>query len=91
MTPETLYELATRIDEAFLVIGAAILLSELAEVLFKGSHKGRSLLEMVASASTASAPRVKRRSAPPPASAAWRRNSAATRAIKCSRLTSLLR
>mgnify|MGYP001804271005 FL=1 len=52
MTPETLYDLATRIDEAFLFIGAAILLIELAEVLFKGSHKGRSLLEMVASAST---------------------------------------
>ena len=52
MTPETLYDLATRIDEAFLVIGAAILFIELAEVLFKGSHKGRSLLEMVASAST---------------------------------------
>ena len=52
MTPETLYDLATRIDEAFLVIGAAILLIELVEVLFKRSHKGRSLLEMVASAST---------------------------------------
>ncbi|MEL6889263.1 MAG: sterol desaturase family protein, partial [Pseudomonadota bacterium] len=52
MTPETLYDLGTRIDEVFLLIGAAILVIELAEVLFKGSHKGRSLLEMVASAST---------------------------------------
>ncbi|MEL7126523.1 MAG: sterol desaturase family protein [Pseudomonadota bacterium] len=52
MTPQTLETLATQIDEVFLLIGAAILLIELAEVLFKGSHKGRSLLEMVASAST---------------------------------------
>ena len=52
MTAQTLETLATQIDEVFLLIGAAILLIELAEVLFKGSHKGRSLLEMVASAST---------------------------------------
>ncbi|WP_299694118.1 sterol desaturase family protein [uncultured Tateyamaria sp.] len=52
MTPDALQTLATQIDEVFLVIGAAILLIELAEVLFKGRHKGRSLLEMVASAST---------------------------------------
>lgn len=52
MTPSALETLGTQIDEVFFLIGAAILLIELAEVLFKGSHKGRSLLEMVASAST---------------------------------------
>ena len=52
MTADTLQSLATQIDEVFFLIGSAILLIELAEVLFKGRHKGRSLLEMVASAST---------------------------------------
>ncbi|WP_415921966.1 sterol desaturase family protein [Tateyamaria sp. SN6-1] len=52
MTPGALEALGTQIDEVFFLIGVAILLIELAEVLFKGSHKGRSLLEMVASAST---------------------------------------
>jgi len=44
--------LGTQIDEVFFLIGAAILLIELAEVLFKGSHKGRTLAEMAVSAST---------------------------------------
>ncbi|MFL4469793.1 sterol desaturase family protein [Tateyamaria armeniaca] len=52
MTPDTLTTLGTQIDEVFLLIGAAILLIELAEVLFKGSHKGRTLAEMAVSAST---------------------------------------
>ncbi|MEX0370343.1 MAG: sterol desaturase family protein [Tateyamaria sp.] len=52
MTPAALELLGTRIDEAFLLIGLAILLIELAEVLFKGSHKGRTIAEMLVSAST---------------------------------------
>ncbi|MEM8654677.1 MAG: sterol desaturase family protein [Pseudomonadota bacterium] len=52
MTPEWLEMLGTRIDEAFILIGIAILLIELAEVLFKGSHKGRTIAEMLVSAST---------------------------------------
>ena len=52
MTLDMLETLGTRIDEAFFLIGGAILLIEVAEVLFKGSHKGRSLAEMAVSAST---------------------------------------
>lgn len=52
MTPERLDALGTRIDEVFFFIGIAILLIELAEVLFKGSHKGRTIAEMLVSAST---------------------------------------
>ena len=52
MTPDALETLGTQIDDAFFFIGIAILLIELAEVLFKGSHKGRSLVEMAGSAST---------------------------------------
>ncbi|MEL6451712.1 MAG: sterol desaturase family protein [Pseudomonadota bacterium] len=52
MTLNALETLGTQIDEVFFVIGIAILLIELAEVLFKGSHKGRTLLEMLVSAST---------------------------------------
>lgn len=52
MTFETLATLGTQIDDVFFLVGAAILLIELAEVLFKGSHKGRTLAEMAVSAST---------------------------------------
>ena len=52
MTADTLMSLANQIDEVFLLVGLAILLIELAEVLFKGSHKGRTLAEMAVSAST---------------------------------------
>ncbi|MEL6464706.1 MAG: sterol desaturase family protein [Pseudomonadota bacterium] len=52
MTPDALDTLGSRIDDAFVVIGIAILLIELAEVLFKGDHKGRTLAEMLVSAST---------------------------------------
>ncbi len=52
MSPELITELAEQIDIAFLAIAAAILLIELAEMLFKGEHRGRTLLEMLASAST---------------------------------------
>ncbi|MEL7132616.1 MAG: sterol desaturase family protein, partial [Pseudomonadota bacterium] len=52
MTPDALDTLGSQIDDAFVVIGIAILLIELAEVLFKGDHKGRTLAEMLVSAST---------------------------------------
>ncbi len=52
MTLDTIYELATRIDEVFFLIGLAILLIEILEALFKRSLRGKTVLEMVASAST---------------------------------------
>lgn len=52
MNSEVIEQLGTQIDEAFFVIGGLILLIELAESLFKGSLKGKKILEMVASAST---------------------------------------
>jgi len=52
MTPDLVETLGTRIDEAFFFIGAAILLIELAEALFKRAHLGRTLGEMLVSAST---------------------------------------
>ncbi len=44
--------LGTQIDEAFFVIAAAIFVIELAEAWFEGSLKGRSIREMLVSAST---------------------------------------
>lgn len=44
--------LTTRIDEVFFMIGAAILLIEIAEVFFKGKPKARTFGEMLVSAST---------------------------------------
>ena len=41
-----------QIDDAFFLIGAAILLIEIAEMIFKGDLKAKTFLEMVASAST---------------------------------------
>lgn len=52
MMPEAFFALAEQVDEVFFLIGAAILLIEIAEVLFKGSARGKTLLEMIASAST---------------------------------------
>ncbi len=52
MPQETLEQLGTHIDDAFFIIGAIIFLIELAEAWFKGNLKGRSFLEMLASAST---------------------------------------
>lgn len=52
MTPLNINDLATRIDEAFFLIGGAILLIELAEALFKGSLRRKTVLEMLVSAST---------------------------------------
>lgn len=52
MTPTWVYDLATQIDEAFFVIGGAILLIEIAEAIFKREHLGKTLWEMVVSGST---------------------------------------
>lgn len=52
MTIESLELLGTQIDDAFFLIGIAILLIEIAEALFKGEHKGRTFAEMAVSAST---------------------------------------
>ena len=52
MTSDAVTNLATRIDEAFFIIGGAILLIELAETLFKRDHVGKTLWEMCVSAST---------------------------------------
>ncbi len=52
MTPETLTKLGENIEFTFIIFSALIFAIELAEVFFKGSHKGKRLLEMVASAST---------------------------------------
>lgn len=52
MTPTVLENLGTQIDDAFFLIGVAILLIELFEAWFKGTLKRRKLTEMLASAST---------------------------------------
>lgn len=52
MTPELIEEIGTNFDDAFFLIGVAILGIELLKLLFSGSMKGRKLLDMVASAST---------------------------------------
>ncbi|MCP4825625.1 MAG: sterol desaturase family protein [Shimia sp.] len=52
MIPEQFIELATQVDEVFFLIGLAILVIEIAEAWFKGSLKGKTWLEMLASAST---------------------------------------
>ena len=52
MNSQMIETLGTQIDDAFFIIGAFILLIELAESFFKGSLKGKKILEMVASAST---------------------------------------
>lgn len=52
MNTEVLERLGSQIDDAFFIIGAIIFLIEIAEAWFKGSLKGRSILEMAASAST---------------------------------------
>lgn len=52
MTIESLELLGTQIDDAFFLIGIAILLIEIAEALFKGEHRGRTFAEMLVSAST---------------------------------------
>lgn len=52
MNPNTINNLGERIDEAFFIIGGAILLIEIFEALFRGEHKGRTFAEMLVSAST---------------------------------------
>ncbi|MEM9344616.1 MAG: sterol desaturase family protein [Pseudomonadota bacterium] len=52
MTIDALERLTTQIDEVFFLIGAAILLIELAEAIFKGSLRKKTVLEMLVSAST---------------------------------------
>lgn len=47
-----LQNLTTQIDEVFFLLGGLILIIEIAEMLFKGEFKSKTLLEMVASAST---------------------------------------
>lgn len=44
--------LIARVDEVFFLIGAALLLIEIAEMLFKGELRTKTILEMLASAST---------------------------------------
>jgi len=44
--------LTTQVDDAFLLIGAAILIIEIAEMLFKGELRAKTLGEMLVSAST---------------------------------------
>jgi sterol desaturase/sphingolipid hydroxylase (fatty acid hydroxylase superfamily) len=52
MNLELLEKLSTQIDDAFFIIGVIILVIEIAEAFFKGNLKGRTFLEMLASAST---------------------------------------
>lgn len=52
MTTLDIEQFAGSIDEAFFLIGAAILLIEIAEALFKGNMRRRTVLEMLVSAST---------------------------------------
>ncbi|MEL8055678.1 MAG: sterol desaturase family protein [Pseudomonadota bacterium] len=52
MTPDQITEFASNFDDAFFLIGGAILSIELLKGLFSGSLKGRGLLDMIASAST---------------------------------------
>ncbi|MBO9473153.1 sterol desaturase family protein [Shimia sp. R10_1] len=52
MLPERFMELAQQVDEVFFIIGIAILVIEIAEAWFKGALKGKTWLEMLASAST---------------------------------------
>ncbi|MEM8837636.1 MAG: sterol desaturase family protein, partial [Pseudomonadota bacterium] len=52
MTESFFEDLGNQVETAFLVIGGAILLIELAEAWFKGTLKGRKIKEMMVSAST---------------------------------------
>lgn len=52
MTADYIAEIGTNIDDAFFLIGGAILVIELLKGWISGSMKGRALLDMVASAST---------------------------------------
>jgi len=52
MTSETILDAAMQFDEVFFLIGVAILLIEITEMLIKRSFRGKTLLEMLVSAST---------------------------------------
>ena len=52
MTAELVYAAARQFDEAFFIFGGLILLIEIAEMLFKRTFRKKTLLEMLASAST---------------------------------------
>ena len=52
MNADILEQFGTQFDDAFFLIGAALLVIEILKGLFSGSLKGRGLLDMVASAST---------------------------------------
>ena len=52
MTTQGFEALAAQIDDAFILIGLALLLIEIAEAAFKGALRGRTVLEMLVSLST---------------------------------------
>lgn len=52
MTADTISQFATDFDDAFFLIGGAILVIELLTALFSGNLRGRAVLDMIASAST---------------------------------------
>ena len=52
MTAESITEFATNFDDAFFLIGGAVLAIEILKALFSGSLRGRTVLDMIASAST---------------------------------------
>ena len=52
MTSEMLSSIGRDIEDVFFLIGGAVLVIELLKIWFSGSHKARSMLDMVASAST---------------------------------------
>ncbi len=52
MTGKSVLEAAQGLDEVFFLIGIAILLIEIAEMLFKRSFRGKTLVEMLVSVST---------------------------------------
>ncbi|MCR9193503.1 MAG: sterol desaturase family protein [Hyphomonas sp.] len=52
MTADSITLFATNFDDAFFLIGGAILVIELLTALFSGSLRGRAILDMIASATT---------------------------------------
>ena len=52
MTSDMITNIGSDIDDVFFLIGSALLAIELLKILFAGSNKTRSILDMVASAST---------------------------------------
>lgn len=52
MTADLISQFATDFDDAFFIIGALVLAIELLKALFSGTLKGRTLLDMIASALT---------------------------------------